>query len=172
MKIDLEPLERSDFSKIRDWIDPDIFRIFKAPVDDEQLEMLLSKEHEGRPGELGRRAIDRDTGELVGVIHAILNPQDDLMHIQQIVIDPRRRGQGYGQALIRCFIDYCLARFDLHRIQLFTEEDNEPAIACYRKAGFKVDGILRDRVKTASGYLGTYVFSILSDEWKNHVSDN
>lgn len=166
MRLELEPLERSDFSRIQDWIDPAIFHIFTTPVDDEQLEILLSKERHGVPAELGKRIVDRDNGELVGIIHAVLNLEDDLMHIQQIVVDPARRGQGYGQAILKCFIDYCLANFDLHRIQLFTEENNKSAIACYREVGFKVDGILRDHVKTKDGYLSTYIFSILSDEWR------
>jgi RimJ/RimL family protein N-acetyltransferase len=165
MKLELEQLQRSDFPTIRDWIDPAVFHIFKAPVDDEQLEMLLSKEHDGVVSELGMRFIDRDSARLVGIVHAVLNPDDDLMHIQQIVVDPARRGRGYGPAILRCFIDYCLDNYELHRIQLFTEENNQAAISCYRKIGFRVDGILRDRVKTKDGYLSTYVFSILSNEW-------
>jgi RimJ/RimL family protein N-acetyltransferase len=165
MNLQFEPLERSDFPKIRNWIDPVIFRLFKAPVDDKQLEMLLSKERDGVPAELGRRITDLDNGKLVGVIHAVLDPEDDLMHIRQIVVNPAHRGQGYGQAILKCFIDDCFANYDLHRIQLFTEENNESAIACYRKVGFKVDGILRDCVKNRNGYLNTHIFSILRDEW-------
>jgi RimJ/RimL family protein N-acetyltransferase len=166
MNLILEQLESSDFSRIRSWIDPAVFHIFKAPVDDEQLEMLLSKESGGVVTEVGMRAVDQDSGRLVGIAHAILNPDDDLMHIQQIVVDPQRRGRGYGSAILRQFVDHCLGTYHLHRIQLFTEENNEPAIACYRKVGFKVDGILRDRVKVGDGYLSTYIFSILSNEWK------
>ncbi len=166
MGLVLEPLEKSDFPGIRDWIDPDIFHIFKAPIDDEQLEMLLSKSLDGIPTELGMRAIDPDKEEMVGIIHAIFNLKDDSIHIQQMVVHPELRGQGYGQAILRSFIEECFAQFNLHRIQLFTEENNESGIACYRKVGFKVDGIIRDRVKTSDGYLSTYIFSILSNEWK------
>ena len=166
MRIELEPLERSDFSNIRGWIDPAIFHIFKAPVDDNQLELLLSKDRNGIPTELGRRAVDQDTGDLVGVIHAVLNLEDDLMHIQQIVVDPECRGRGYGPAILKHFIDRCFADYHLHRIQLFTEVNNLSAISCYNKVGFKLDGVLRDRVKTEDGYLSTCIFSILREEWK------
>ena len=166
MKLELEPLEKGDFTKIRGWIDPAIFHIFKAPVDNKQLEMLLSKYSNDVPTELGMRAIDMDKSKIVGIVHAILNFENDLMHIQQIVVDPACRSQGYGSAILKCFIDHCLANYKLHRIQLFTEENNKAAIFCYSKVGFKVDGILRDRVKTRDGYLSTYVFSILRDEWE------
>lgn len=167
MDIKLEPLERTDFPRIRNWIDPEIFHIFKEPIDDGQLEMLLSKSLVGIPTEVGRRAIDQNKGEMVGLIHAVLDLKDDMMHIQQIVVNPKLRGQGYGSAILGNFIVECFAQFDLHRVQLFTEENNKSAIACYRKVGFKVDGIIRDRVKTKEGYLSTYIFSILSNEWNS-----
>ena len=166
MKLKLEPLERSDFSKIQDWIDPAIFHVFTAPLDEKQMEKLLSEEHNGVQNELGMRAIDRDNGELVGIIHAVFDLDNDLMHIQQMIVDPNRRGQGYGQEILRQFIDHCLSDYSLHRIQLFTEENNKIAISCYKKAGLRVDGILRDRVKTSEGYLSTYIFSVLDHEWE------
>jgi len=143
-KLKLEQLEKNDFPRIRDWIDPTIFHIFKAPVADEQCEMLLSKKRDGVTTELGMRAIDEDAGGLIGIIHAVLQLEDNLMHIQQIVVDPILRGQGYGPEILRCFIDHCLDDYKLHRIQLFTEENDLSAIACYLKVGFKVDGILHD----------------------------
>jgi len=166
MILKLEPLEKSDFSRIRDWIDPTIFHVFTAPIDEKQLEKLLSREQNGVQSELGIRAIDQENGKLVGMIHAVLNPDNDQIHIQQMIVDPNRRGQGYGQAILEHFIDSCISNYNLHRVQLFTEENNKIAINCYKKVGLRVDGVLRDRVKTNDGYLSTYIFSILEHEWK------
>ncbi|MBU1319900.1 MAG: GNAT family N-acetyltransferase [candidate division Zixibacteria bacterium] len=164
MQIQLEPLTRDNFPIIRDWIDPHVFHIFRAPVDDTQLEKLLSKESGGVLAEIGMRAVDPETHNIVGLLHSVLDWQNDCAHIQQIVVDPVRRGKGYGSAILADFLQLCFDGHKLHRVQIFTEENNKAAMACYEKVGFQIDGLLRDRVKTEVGYLGTYVFSILSSE--------
>jgi RimJ/RimL family protein N-acetyltransferase len=165
MNVRLEQLERQDFPRIRHWIDPAVFRVFEAPVDDQQLERLLSKEQDGVPTGIGMRALDSGTGELVGVIHAVVIRRNDFAHVQQIVVDPDRRGKGYGPAIFEAFLDLCFNQHQLHRVQLFTDEDNHAAIACYKKVGFQVDGFMRDIIKTDAGYMGECVFSILYDDW-------
>jgi RimJ/RimL family protein N-acetyltransferase len=166
MTIHLDELERQDFPKIREWIDPNIFRIFRSPINDQQLERLLSKRENGTPSDIGMRAVDSETDEIVGLIHAVINNKNDYAHIQQIVVDPRLRCRGYGSAILSTFLDICFDSYNFHRVQLFTEEDNKLAIACYKKVGFHIDGLMRDIYKTDNGYLGTYIFSILCDEWQ------
>lgn len=171
MTIHLEELEKRDFPKIRDWIDPNVFHIFKSPVEDRQLERLLTKEKDGMPTDIGMRAVDVKTAEIVGLIHAVINEENDYAHIQQVVVGPGLRGRGYGSAILVAFLDICFDSYKFHRVQLFTEEDNRQAIACYKKVGFHVDGLMRDVNRTDSGYLGTYIFSILYDEWQMQKGD-
>ncbi len=165
INIFLEKLKREDFPRIKEWIDPNIFHIFKAPVDEHQLERLLSKEQDGIPTEIGMRAVEGETNEVVGLIHSIINAKDNYTHIQQIVVDPAKRGKGIGVAILTLFVDLCFNDYNLHRVQLFADENNLQAISCYKKVGFKIDGLMRDLVKTDTGYMSTYVFSILHDEW-------
>jgi len=110
-------------------------------------------------------AVNSETSEFVGLIHAVVNRENNYAHIQQIVVNPNLQNKGYGTAILMAFLGICFDSYNFHRVQLFTEEDNAPAIACYKKAGFHIDGILRDINKTDSGYLSTYVFSMLHDEW-------
>jgi RimJ/RimL family protein N-acetyltransferase len=165
MTIELEELQRGDFSRIRDWIDPAVFRIFKAPVDDRQLERLLSREEKGAPTDIGMRAIDPDTGELVGIIHTVINRENDYAHIQQLVVEPSLRGRGYGSDILTAFLNIGFDAYGWRRVQLFVDEDNLPAIACYERVGFHLDGLMRDVIKTDRGYVGMCVYSILRDEW-------
>lgn len=165
MTINLEELERGDFPKIRDWIDPKVFRIFKSPVDDQQLERILTQKKDGKLSDIGKRIVDLETGEMVGLIHAVVVTENNYAHIQQLVIHPDLRSRGYGAAALTMFLDFCFEKYGFHRIQLFTEEDNQQAISCYKKVGLHVDGLLRDINRIDDAYLGTYVFSILHDEW-------
>ena len=166
MSIKLEKLERKDFQKIKEWIDPTIFRIFKEPLNDQQLEILLSKAKDGTPTDIGMHAVDTDNNKVVGVIHAVINNENDYAHIQQILVDPDLHGRGYGSTMIASFIDLCFNSYNLHRVQIFTDEDNSKAISCYKKLGLHLDGLMRDTNKSNDGYFGTYIFSILIDEWQ------
>jgi RimJ/RimL family protein N-acetyltransferase len=165
MNILLKELKTTDFPIVKNWIDPKIFRIFRSPIDDAQLTRLLTKQQDGIQTDLGKKAIDRSTGDLVGFIHAVINAKNEYAHIQQIVVDPEMRHQGYGTDILRCFLDICFRDYNLHRVQLCTDENNHAAISCYKKVGFQVDGLIRDITKEEGGYLGEYIFSILDHEW-------
>jgi RimJ/RimL family protein N-acetyltransferase len=166
MDIILEDLERTDFPVIRDWIDPDIFRIFDAPVDDVQMERLLPRSVAGRARDLGYRAVDPETGEIVGAVHVILNRRNDLAHVGQIVAGDRHRGRGIGTAILKLVLPICFTTHGLHRVQLLVDEHNAPAIRCYEKAGLKIEGLMREASPLRDGHVSLYSMSILDYEWR------
>jgi RimJ/RimL family protein N-acetyltransferase len=165
-QIRLEDLMREDFERIRPWIDPKTFRIFHAPVDDEQLTVLLTAHESGRPTSLGYRIVRVSDAEIVGVVHATIDWKNNLAHIGQIVVDPLLRGAGIGAASLKLILDLCLNELRLHRAQLFVDEDNAEAIACYRKIGFQVEGLMREATKVGTDYVSWHSMSILEDEWR------
>ena len=69
MKIRLETLEKTDLKRIKDWIDPSLFRVYSYPVDEKQLEKLLTKYDGELPVELGYKAVDFEESKIVGVTH-------------------------------------------------------------------------------------------------------
>ena len=166
-EIRLEPLESRDFSLIRPWIDPRVFRMFREPVDDTQLARLLTKYEDGRPTSLGFRIARSSDSEIIGLIHATIVWQNNLAHIGQIIVgDPRLRGLGIGTASLVQMLRICFDQIGLHRVQLFVDEDNLSAIACYKKVGFRVEGLMRDATKVDDGYVSWYSMAILEEEWK------
>ena len=171
MNIILKELLKEDLPIVKDWIDPAIFRIFKAPIDDAQLSRLLTKNHNGILTDIGKKAIDADSGNCVGFIHAVVNPRDNHIHIQQMVVAPQFRHQGYGTSIMKCFLEVCFKQYKFHRVQLMTEEHNHAAVACYQKVGFHVDGLLRDISKFEGRYISEYMFSILEQEWKGTLEN-
>jgi RimJ/RimL family protein N-acetyltransferase len=165
-EIKIEELTRSDFARIRPWIDPGTFRIFHAPVDDGQLAALLTASEEGRPRSLGYRIVRALDGEIVGLVHATIDWKNMLAHIGQIVVDPALRGTGIGTAALRSFLGVCFDDLGLHRAQLFVDEGNAGAVACYRKVGFQAEGLMREATRVGSEYISWYSMSILEDEWR------
>jgi len=167
MNIKLQPLRREDFPIIRDWIDPNIFRIFKQPIDDFQLETLLTKYgDDGKPVDLGFAAKDIDRGCIVGFIHAVIDWKNELAHIQQIIVGNNAdRKQGIGSFLMRELLKKCFQDLKLHRAQLFVDEDNTAAVNFYYKMGFKTDGLMRDATKHNGKFISWYCMSLLEKEY-------
>lgn len=161
MIADLEPC---DFPVIREWIDPSLFRIFRLPIGDDQLERLLTRRRDGKITDLGLKAAD-DAGRPIGFVHVVFDWTNDLGHIQQILVPAASRRQGVGHALMQHTLRVCFEEHRLHRMQLFVEDDNEPAVAFYRKQGFHVDGLMREAWKVTDRYISWYCLSMLQSEW-------
>jgi ribosomal protein S18 acetylase RimI-like enzyme len=158
-------LDRRDFPTIRGWIDPNLFRRFRAPITDAQLEGLLTQWRDSRLSGMGLKAAD-DVGRARGFVHVVFEWNNDLGHIQQILVEPASRRHGVGYVLMRHTLRVCFEEHRLHRMQLFVEEDNAPAVAFYRKMGFHADGLMRDAWKIGDRYVSWYCLSMLQSEWK------
>jgi len=165
MEIELVILEKTDLKRIKDWIDPNVFRIFSHPVDEKQLEKLLPKCDGKIPVELGYKAVDTKENKLIGMVHLTLNHKNNYAHIGQIVVDPDLRGEGIGTEILKQTLDICFGKFGLHRVQLFVDDDNELAFSCYKKVGFKNEGLIRDLIKVGNKYVSMFSMSILEHEW-------
>lgn len=167
-EIRLEPLRVQDFPQIRPWIDPRVFRIFREPVDDAQLSRLLTKYEDDRPTSLGFRIVRSSDSEVIGLIHATIDWQNKLAHIGQIIVgDPRLRCVGIGSASLVQLLRMCFNELGLHRVQLFVDEDDLSAISCYKKVGFRLEGLMRDATRIDDGYVSWYSMSILEEEWRD-----
>lgn len=161
-------LDCRDFPIIRDWIDPNLFRRFRTPITDDQLEGLLTRRRDGRLTDLGLKAAD-DTGRPLGFVHVVFDWPNDIGHIRSILVDPASRRQGVGGALMRHTLRACFEEQRLHRAQLFVEEENATAGAFYRKQGFHTDGLMRDGWKVEDRYISWYCLSLLESEWRRDV---
>lgn len=54
------------------------------------------------------------------------------------------RGKGYGKRAMALALDYAWKHLNLHRVSLTVFAHNTRAIASYRAAGFKEEGLLKD----------------------------
>ncbi len=71
------------------------------------------------------------------------NPKETLdeVRIGFVIVDPARRGQGVGRAMLRLALRYAFDIYQADRVSLAVFEDNAPACACYRAAGFAETGL-------------------------------
>ena len=61
-------------------------------------------------------------------------------------------------------------RQNLNRLELEVYECNERAIRCYRKAGFREEGRLRQRVYRKGKYWDVLVMAVLKEEFEREES--
>jgi ribosomal protein S18 acetylase RimI-like enzyme len=60
------------------------------------------------------------------------------INLARLAVDPGRRGEGHGGRLVRALLDESKRHLDNSEYSLFVYRDNEPALRCYRAAGFRV----------------------------------
>lgn len=73
--------------------------------------------------------------------------------------------QGYGREVLRMLKEWAFQVQGAHRLWLDVRDHNVRAQHVYRSEGFTVEGMLRECVKTSSGYESLIVMSILESEY-------
>jgi RimJ/RimL family protein N-acetyltransferase len=109
-----------------------------------------------------------DSGEVVG--HAELGHVDRRNRsakLMRILIGPEElRGSGLGEQVVRALVEIGFGRLDLHRLDLHVFEFNTGAVRCYERAGFRLDGTLRDARRHEGGYWNLCIMGLLRPEWE------
>jgi mycothiol synthase len=77
-----------------------------------------------------------DTGEGLLAFHWTKQHSPELGEVYVVAVDPAAQGQGLGKAVTAAGLAHLTAR-GVHRIILYVESDNEPAIATYSRLGFE-----------------------------------
>jgi len=79
--------------------------------------------------------------------------------------EPEVWDKGYGTDAIRTLLRFAFDELNLHSVHLTVQEQNERAIKCYEKCGFKVEGSQREQRYYQGAYVDWVRMSILRDEW-------
>lgn len=77
--------------------------------------------------------------ELVG--HFVMRFLDETrkdLRFGMIVVDGSKRGRGYGSRMMQLAVEYAFSILKAERVSVCVFDRNEPAIACYRKCGYRM----------------------------------
>ena len=99
-------------------------------------------------------------------ILAGLTNVDNAIELRRIVIT--EKGKGYGRATIEMIKELAFNNYKAHRLWLDVKVQNIRAQSIYKAAGFVVEGILRECLKTENRYDSLIIMSILQHEYKNN----
>lgn len=81
-----------------------------------------------------------------------------------ITLAPEARGRGIGSEAIRQLVAFGFERRNLRRIHLQAIASNTPALRAYEKAGFVIEGRLREHAWVRGGYEDIVLMGILRSD--------
>ncbi|MEH7238887.1 GNAT family N-acetyltransferase [Bacillus sp. JJ1562] len=171
--IELQYFERSDFRQLIDWIDTPQFLLqwggpaFVYPLTESQLEEYMENANSHNSETLIYKVIDKETGNMIGHISlGKIDRRNKSARVGKVLIgDKNARGKGIGQQMIKEVLNIAFEEHQLHRVSLGVFDFNSSAIACYEKAGFIKEGLLRDTGKNGEEYWSLWEMGILENEW-------
>lgn len=81
-----------------------------------------------------------------------------------IFLEPSRQGQGTGRSATRAMIDFAFRTLNFHRLHAEVIEYNDPSRRLLEKAGFVLEGRLRQAKFSQGRYWDILVYGLLRDE--------
>lgn len=171
--IKLQYFERTDFKQLIDWIDSPAFLLqwsgsaFEYPLTEEQLGKYIENANHEQADTYIYKVVEQETGVVMGHISlGRIDRSNKSARVGKVLVGhPSARGKGAGQQMIKEILKVAFDELKLHRVTLGVFDFNSAAIACYEKAGFVKEGLLRDHRKLGDKYWSMYEMSILEDEW-------
>ncbi|MFC5472111.1 GNAT family N-acetyltransferase [Cohnella suwonensis] len=97
------------------------------------------------------------------IISGLLN-ENKCIELTRITIS--EKGKGYGKESIKLIQDYIFTNLNAHRIWLDVKLNNNRAKHIYESAGFRVERIVRDIIKTEEEHESLIIMKILKEEYK------
>jgi RimJ/RimL family protein N-acetyltransferase len=91
-------------------------------------------------------------GAVCGMVQYGEEEEADYRHASiDVFLDPAVHGRGLGRDVVATLAHYLVHDRGHHRLVIDPAADNEPAIRCYTKAGFRPVGVMRRYERDADG---------------------
>ena len=74
-------------------------------------------------------------------------------------------GQGYGADVLETVLKYCFNKLELNRVELSVFPFNPRAIECYKKCGFRVEGVKKQAVRKDGKFVDDIIMGILKKDY-------
>jgi len=175
-RIRLRRIERDDLPRLVEWMNDPAVREYLTlgyPMglahEEEWLEGTLRQEPAAQPFAIDARVSPPGTepAEWVHVGTAGFHAVDWRNRSAELGIAIGRRdcwGKGFGTDAVRTLCRWAFEELNLNRVSLKVDEDNARGIASYEKAGFRLEGRLRQDRYRGGRHLDTLVMGLLRDE--------
>ncbi len=170
-RVRLRALEKGDVAKFYDWVnDPEVtagltLYLPMSTLDEEKwFDSVQQRPQEQRPFSIEIR--EEEGWKLVGNCSFFDLDRVALAGEVGIMIgDKSAWGQGYGTETMELLLRHGFETLNLNRVCLRVYADNVRAIRTYEKAGFVLEGRMRQAVYKRGKYQDVLMMSVLRQEW-------
>jgi RimJ/RimL family protein N-acetyltransferase len=149
----LRGLEREDLKLLHKMLnDEEVMEWARSRPDNATSMEELEKEYEGElKGESARRRtfviVHKATQKAIGwASMRWWRPFHTTADIGVVIADKRLRGKGIGSEVNMLLTKTAFEQYNMHKVELFTREDNKAAIRSAEKNGYKIEGKSRETV--------------------------
>lgn len=170
-RIMIRPIEEEDLPIVVEWWNNAevMYYANDNPRPSKTLEELREEYHKEITEwseHMERFVIETIEGKLIGDILCHSYRTDIRSAVLGILIGEEEYwGEGYGTEAIRLFLKHLFEHKHLHKMSLTVSDFNHRAIRCFKKAGFRQDGIMRDNAMIDGKYVNHITMSMLEDEY-------
>ena len=148
--------------------DPEVARLTRyqtRPMPREEVERFFQTRLLG-PDSVAYAIHVRLTDRLIGLTtFSSLDPDNGSVLFHITLGERDVWGQGYGTEAASMMLAHAFERLGLHRVGLSVFSFNERAIRSYEKAGFRIEGRLRDAIARDGRYWDEIQMGALRPEW-------
>ena len=164
-RITLVPLERVHLARTRTWAnDPDVIRLMNRE------RTVSESEHEAWFESIRRREdcayfaieIGEPPAHVGNAWLWAIEPRHRKAELRIVVGEPAARGKGVGAEAIDILCHYGFEQLNLHRVYAYVLAINPAARRAFERAGFRLEGTLRDDRWTGDGFTDTYLLARLN----------
>ena len=82
-----------------------------------------------------------------------------------VIGEPNAQNKGYGTEVTKLVLRYAFEQLNLNRVQLRVYEYNARAVKCYEKAGYRLEGRLRQARFWRGRYWEVLLMAVLREEF-------
>jgi len=108
--------------------------------------------------------IEKKDGTRIGLV--VLELEGGVQELGYGVV-PNERGRGFCTEAVKIAVDYLFLSKPIVRIQAHTNIKNKASQRVLEKAGFRKEGIVRNRIFIRAKWRDEFLYSNLREEWKD-----
>ena len=169
--ISLRPLLKEDrFDAYASWLNDQETTLFmgsgRFPATIEGLREYIDFYNKSKDGMLLGIFSKKSSKHIGNITLHQISWRDRHAEIGILIGDKKLRGKGYATEAIMLVSEHAFNKLNLHRICTGMVKGNEASKRAFEKAGFKVEGMLREHFYLNGKYLDCYRMGLLKSEFK------
>ena len=109
----------------------------------------------------------KNTGDIIGMISIIRFSQKHRNAEIGYWLGKKYWGTGIAGEALDLLLQYCFVDFKLHRVDAHVMRPNKASARLLEKAGFRLEGTMRQHIRHRGQWMDILWFGILENEYKN-----